>query len=88
MNKTDDKRRQFGRRRTGVMLERNGMVISEKKFYRIYREVGLSARRRRSRKRARGSRPLMLVSNPNQRWSLDFLSDTFGACRTLARHWS
>ena len=37
-------------------------------------------RRRRGRKRVRGSRtPVPL--QPNQRWSLDFLSDTFGACR-------
>ena len=39
-------------------------------------------RRRRGRKRARGSRIQMPVPlQPNQRWSLDFLSDTFGACR-------
>ena len=32
---------QFGYRRIGVMLERVGMVMNEKKLYRIYREVGL-----------------------------------------------
>ena len=48
--------------------------------YRIYREEGLSVRRRRGRKRARGSRtPMPVPLQPNQRWSLDFLSDTFGA---------
>lgn len=48
----------------------------------IYREEGLSVRRRRGRKRARGSRtPIPAPLRPNQRWSLDFLSDTFGACR-------
>ena len=45
-------------------------------------EEGLSVRRRRGRKRARGSRtPMPVPLQPNQRWSLDFLSDTFGACR-------
>ena len=35
-----------------------------------------------TRKRARGSRtPVPMPLQPNQRWSLDFLSDTFGACR-------
>jgi putative transposase len=58
------------------------MIMNEKKLYRIYREEGLSVRRRRGRKRARGSRTPMPVSlPPNHRWSLDFVSDTFGACR-------
>ncbi|MFN5998720.1 MAG: IS3 family transposase [Paracoccaceae bacterium] len=82
MNKIAEKRRRFGYRRIGVMLERVGMVMNEKKLYRIYREEGLSVRRRRGRKRARGSRtPMPVPLRPNQRWSLDFLSDTFGACR-------
>lgn len=54
----------------------------QKKLYSIYREEGLSVRRRRCRKRARGIRtPLPVPLQPNLRWSLDFLSDTFGACR-------
>ena len=82
MNKIAEKRRRFGYRRIGIMLERVGMVMNEKKLYRIYREEGLSVRRRRGRKRARGSRtPMPVPLRPNQRWSLDFLSDTFGACR-------
>ena len=44
------------RRRIGVLLERVGMVMNEKKLYRIYLQEGLSVRRRRGRKRARGSR--------------------------------
>ena len=82
MNKIAEKRRRFGYRRIGIMLERVGMVMNEKKLYRIYREEGLSVRRRRGRKRARGSRtPMPVPLRPNQRWSPDFLSDTFGACR-------
>ncbi len=56
MNKIAEKRRRFGYRRIGVLLERVGMIMNEKKLYRIYREEGLSVRRRRGRKRARGSR--------------------------------
>ena len=71
MNKIAEKRRRFGYRRIGVMLERVGMVMNEKKLYRIYREEGLSVRRRRGRKRARGSRtPMPVPLRPNQRWSL------------------
>jgi putative transposase len=82
MHKITEKRRRFGYRRVGIMLERKGMIMNEKKLYRIYREEGLSVRRRRGRKWARGSRsPMPVPLQPNQRWSLDFLSDTFGACR-------
>lgn len=82
MHKIAEQRRRFGYRRVGIMLERKGMVMNEKKLYRIYREEGLSVRRRRGRKRARGSRtPMPVPLLPNQRWSLDFLADTFGACR-------
>lgn len=82
MHKIAEKRRRFGYRRVGIMLERKGMFTNEKKLYRIYREEGLSVRRRRGRKRARASRtPMPVPLRPNQRWSLDFLSDTLGACR-------
>lgn len=56
MHKIAEKRRRFGYRRVGVMLERKGMVMNAKKLYRIYREEGLSVHRKRGRKRARGSR--------------------------------
>ena len=76
------KRRRFGYRRIGVMLERQGMIMNHKKLYRLYREEGLSVRRRRGRKRARGSRTSMPVPlAPGARWSMDFVSDTFGASR-------
>jgi len=77
-------RRRFGYRRVGVMLERKGHVMNHKKLYRLYREEGLSVRRRRGRKRARGSRtPMPLPLRPNDRWSMDFVADTFGASRRL-----
>ena len=76
------KRRRFGYRRIGVMLERQGMIMNHKKLYRLYREEGLSVRRRRGRKRARGSRtPMPVPLTPGARWSMDFVSDTFGASR-------
>ena len=75
-------RRRFGYRRIGVLLERKGMSMNHKKLYRIYREEGLSVRRRRGRKRACGTRaPMPVAEHPNARWSLDFVSDSFGASR-------
>ena len=75
-------RRRIGYRRVGILLEREGFTMNEKKLYRIYNEEGLSVRRRRGRKRARGTRaPMPIPNRPNVRWSLDFVSDTFGASR-------
>ncbi len=66
----------------GVMLERKAMTMNHKKLYRLYTAEKLSVRRRRGRKRASGSRtPMPVALQPGQRWSLDFLADTFGASR-------
>ena len=76
------KRRRFGYRRIGVMLERKGMIMNHKKLYRLHTEEKLDVRRRRDRKRARGPRtPMPEALRPGERWSVDFLSDTFGASR-------
>jgi len=71
-------RRRFGFRRLGILLSREGVVMNRKKLLRLYREEKLAVRPRRGRKRALGSRaPMALPQGPNQRWSLDFLSDAF-----------
>ncbi len=73
-----NERRRFGFRRLGVLLKREGIVMNRKKLLRLYREEGLAVRRRRGRKRALGTRtPMIVPSGPNQRWSLDFVSDAF-----------
>ena len=70
-------RRRFGYRRLGWLLAREGQAMNHKKLYRLYREERLMVRRRGGRKRALGSRtPMMVPASINQRWSLDFVSDT------------
>ena len=52
--------------------------MNRKKLLRLYREEGLAVRRRTGRKRALGTRaPMTVPDGPNQRWSLDFVSDAF-----------
>lgn len=71
-------RRRFGYRRLHILLGREGVRVNHKKLRRLYREEGLQVRRRGGRKRALGTRaPLTLPQGPNQRWSLDFVSDAF-----------
>jgi putative transposase len=70
-------RRRFGYRRLGLLLTREGLALNHKKLRRLYAEERLQVRRRGGRKRALGKRaPLAVPDGPNQRWSLDFVSDT------------
>ena len=69
-------RRRFGYRRLHILLHREGTSVNHKKLRRIYAEERLQVRRRGGRKRALGTRaPMALPQRPNQRWSLDFVSD-------------
>ncbi|WP_447954221.1 IS3 family transposase [Sphingopyxis chilensis] len=69
-------RRRFGYRRLHILLLRDGIAINRKKTQRLYREEGLTVRRRKGRRRAVGARaPAPVPALPNQRWSLDFVHD-------------
>ena len=69
-------RRRFGYRRLHILLKREGLEMNWKKLYRLYKEERLTVRKRGGRKRALGTRaPMAIPQGPNQRWSLDFVSD-------------
>ena len=69
-------RRRFGCPRLHILLRREGIAINHKRTERIYREEGLSLRRRKRKKTAAIIRTDMpKAQKPNQRWSMDFVSD-------------
>jgi len=75
-------RRRFGYRRLLILIRREGVHVNHKKLRRVYREERLQVRRRGGRKRALGTRaPMAIPQGPNQRWSLDFVSDQLSDCR-------
>ncbi len=75
-------RRRFGYRRLHILLRREGIEVNHKKLYRLYKEERLTVRKRGGRKRATGTRaPMAVPQGPNQRWSLDFVSDSLVDCR-------
>jgi putative transposase len=77
-------RRRFGYRRLHVLLRREGFEVNHKRLFRLYREERLMVRRRGGRKRALGTRaPMAVPQLPNDRWSLDFVSDQFVDGRRL-----
>ena len=70
-------RKRFGSPRLHIMLKREGLVINHKRTERIYREEGLALRRKRRRKGAASLRVTMpLPDRTNQRWSMDFVTDS------------
>jgi putative transposase len=75
-------RRRFGYRRLFVLLRREGERSGINRIYRLYREEGLTVRKRRARRRAIGTRaPILVEARPNARWSLDFVHDQFACGR-------
>jgi len=75
-------RRRFGYRRLHILLTREGVEMNWKKLYRLYKEERLTVRKRGGRKRALGTRrPMTIPQGVNQRWPLDFVSDSLVDCR-------
>lgn len=65
-------RRRFGYRRLHILLNPEGWQVNWKKLYRVYRDEGLTVRKRSGRKRAVSTRaPMAISQGPNQWWSLD-----------------
>ena len=71
-------RRRFGYRRLFVLLRRESEPSGKNRIYQLYREEGLTVRKRRARRRAIGTRaPILVEAKANARWSLDFVHDQF-----------
>src|SRR5436853_3524397 len=75
-------RKRFGYRRLFVLLRQDGEPSGINRIYRLYREEGLTVRKRRARRRAVGARaPILVEARPNARWSLDFIHDQLACGR-------
>jgi len=70
-------RKRFGSPRLHILPQREHLVVNHKRTERIYREEGLALRRKRRRKGAAGIRMVMPApERPNQKWSMDFVTDS------------
>jgi len=58
-----------------AMLRQEGLVLNRKRTYRIYIEEQLQVRTKRRKKLTRPRVPMLVPSRPNERWSVDFVSD-------------
>jgi putative transposase len=58
--------------------------VNHKRVYRLYSQANLAVRRRKKGKRAVNERvPLQQARNPNEVWSMDFVSDSLSGGRRL-----
>lgn len=70
-----NERRRFGYRRLFVLLRREGEPSGINRIYRLYREEGLAARKRKARRQAVGTRaPILVEARANARRSLELAS--------------
>ena len=57
------------------LLKQEGLVVNRKRTYRLYTGMGLQVRTKKRKKLVRPRIPMAVPSRPNERWSLDFVSD-------------
>jgi putative transposase len=70
-------RPRWGYRQIHTLLKREGWVVNRKRVQRLYREEGLAVRKKGKRRRSEAPRPVRQpLGRANQRWSMDFVSDT------------
>ena len=67
----------YGYRRIQILLQREGWKVNHKRVYRLYKQEGLELRLK-TRKKKRAALPRAVcpeATAPNDRWSIDFVSD-------------
>jgi len=71
------KRLAYRYRRLHAILKKEGHEINHKKVYRLYRKNNLAKRKRKKKKYVKQERkPLKKATRPNERWAMDFMSDS------------
>jgi putative transposase len=76
-------RPRFGYRRLTALLRREGVSVWHGRVHRITKELRLQVPRRK-RKRFAGSKPPQnAITGPNQRWGMDFVSDSLADGRSF-----
>ena len=71
----------WGYRRLQIVLAQNGEHVNHKRIYRVYREAGLTIRRKARKRLRRAGSPRPALSGPNQEWAVDFVHDAAASGR-------
>ena len=73
----------FGYRRLHILLDRSGERVNHKRVYRVYREAGLTVKRKMRKRLLRLGSPRPVLTGANQEWALDFAHDGMASGRAL-----
>lgn len=67
----------YGYRRLHILLQREGWQVNHKRVYRLYHQEGLEMRPKKPRRHVTACRRMerMVAAEPNEGWSMDFMSD-------------
>jgi putative transposase len=77
-------KRRYGSPRLHILLRREGYVINHKRTERIYKEAGLSLRKRRRKKQISVIRkPLETAKEANEQWTMDFVFESLWSERRI-----
>jgi putative transposase len=73
----------WGYRRLQILVQQSGMRVNHKRIYRVYREAGLTVRRRKRKRLVREGAPRMALTAANQELALDFVHDGLACGRAV-----
>ena len=73
----------FGYRRLHILLDRSGEPVNHKRVYRVYREAGLTVKRKTRKRLVRVGSPRPLLTAANQEWALDSAHDGMASGRAM-----
>ena len=77
-------RPRFGYKRITTLLRRDGFLVNHKRVYRMYKEHGLTVRRKRRNRASQAPRAMIPQATAiNDCWSMDFVSDSLTDRRAL-----
>jgi putative transposase len=76
-------RPRFGYRRLTALLQREGVSVWHGRVHRITKALGLQVPRRKRKRFARSKPRQSEITGPNQRWGMDFVSDSLADGRSF-----
>jgi putative transposase len=73
----------WGYRRLEILVRESGRQVNHKRIFRVYRELGLTVRRRKRKRLVRVGSPRTPLTAANQEWALDFVHDAMASGRAM-----
>lgn len=73
----------WGYRRLELLVRESGMRVNHKRIFRVYRELGLTVKRRKRKRLVRVGSPRVPLTAANQEWALDFVHDATASGRAI-----